>query len=81
MGAHVDPYDKTSPVRIAPEEQGEEEELLEEMEEGQEWGYEAAEVGKGLERVGGEKWVRKFREWENREQWKQWKQSDRCVDL
>jgi hypothetical protein len=30
IGAHVDPYDPTSPVRIAPEEQGEYEEVLEE---------------------------------------------------
>jgi hypothetical protein len=28
IGAHVDPYDPTSPVRIAPEEQGEYEEVL-----------------------------------------------------
>jgi len=31
IGAHVDPYDPTSPVRIAPEEQGEYEEVLEEQ--------------------------------------------------
>lgn len=30
IGAHVDPYDPNSPVRIAPEEQGEEVEVLEE---------------------------------------------------
>lgn len=30
IGAHVDPYDPNSPVRIAPEEQGEEMEMLEE---------------------------------------------------
>ncbi|KAF2025961.1 actin-domain-containing protein [Setomelanomma holmii] len=30
IGAHVDPYDPTSPVRIAPEEQGDYEEVLEE---------------------------------------------------
>ncbi|KAL5387047.1 hypothetical protein PMIN06_008467 [Paraphaeosphaeria minitans] len=30
IGAHVDPYDPNSPVRIAPEEQGEEIEVLEE---------------------------------------------------
>jgi hypothetical protein len=30
IGAHVDPYDPTSPIRIAPEEQGEYEEVLEE---------------------------------------------------
>ena len=29
IGAHVDPYDPSSPVRIAPEEQGEEVEVLE----------------------------------------------------
>ncbi|KAF1837010.1 hypothetical protein BDW02DRAFT_566426 [Decorospora gaudefroyi] len=34
VGAHVDPYDPTSPVRIAPEELGEYEEVLEEDEEG-----------------------------------------------
>ena len=32
IGAHVDPYDPTSPVRIAPEEQGEYEEVLAEEE-------------------------------------------------
>jgi hypothetical protein len=31
IGAHVDPYDPTSPVRIAPEEQGEYEEVLEDV--------------------------------------------------
>jgi hypothetical protein len=35
IGAHVDPYDPTSPVRIAPEEQGEYEEVLEEEQDEQ----------------------------------------------
>jgi hypothetical protein len=59
IGAHVDPYDPTSPVRIAPEEQGEYEEILED--DGKKpqfpW-YKPAEKIHGLERVGGEEWLR-----------------------
>ena len=72
IGAHVDPYDPTSPVRIAPEEQGEYEEVLEE-EEGRQaeepknkygHGYYlpveemgAERPGNRLKRVGGERWL------------------------
>jgi hypothetical protein len=61
IGAHVDPYDATSPVRISPEETGEEQEILDDAkldEHGQviEYGYEEAESGEGLERVGGKRW-------------------------
>ncbi|KAF2204989.1 hypothetical protein GQ43DRAFT_437420 [Delitschia confertaspora ATCC 74209] len=76
VGAHVDPYDKTSPVRIAPEEQGEEEELLEEMEGGEDWGYTQAETWRGLERIGSDKWVQQWKEWENADSWKKWEPSD-----
>lgn len=62
IGAHVDPYDGTSPVRIAPEETGEEVEVLEEAqvdEEGNviEYAYEGAESGEGLYWIGGKDWV------------------------
>jgi hypothetical protein len=60
-------------VRIAPEEQGEEEELLEEMKEGDDWEYKPAETAKGLERIGGKKWIREYKEWENRERWAEWR--------
>jgi hypothetical protein len=66
IGAHVDPYDPTSPVRIAPEEQGEYEEVLEEDSNGirnarrvhnvPEY-YKPADAGRGLQHVGGETWV------------------------
>jgi hypothetical protein len=59
IGAHVDPFDPTSPVRISPEEQGEYEEVLDLPEnhelKASEW-YEPAEHGKKLMRVGGEAW-------------------------
>jgi hypothetical protein len=66
IGAHVDPYDPTSPVRIAPEEQGEYEEVLEEDSKGTRNArrvhsvpeyYKPADVGRGLQHVGGETWV------------------------
>jgi hypothetical protein len=71
IGAHVDPYDPTSPVRIAPEEQGEYEEVLEEdgrkaredrPHEKHVMGlkpgqYEPAQKGTRLMRVGGEEWL------------------------
>jgi hypothetical protein len=63
IGAHVDPYDPTSPVRIAPEEQGEE---VEELEDEQSEGtlearelpqYREAHDGGTLRRVGGKEWL------------------------
>ncbi|CAO2658305.1 Nn.00g060280.m01.CDS01 [Neocucurbitaria sp. VM-36] len=60
IGAHVDPYDPTSPVRIAPEEQGEYEEVL--AEDRQDDAafplYTPAENNRGLLRVGGEQWLK-----------------------
>ena len=69
IGAHVDPYDKTSPVRISPEEYGEEEEILVD-EDGNEIGsgqnresvYQRAETGYGLRVVGGKDWKQKVDE-------------------
>lgn len=60
IGAHVDPYDPTSPVRIAPEEQGEYEEVLEEDRAAAELppAYGPAERSEGLLRVGGEPWLK-----------------------
>lgn len=64
IGAHVDPYDPTSPVRIAPEEQGEYEEVLEEDKPGTALGnppkaqYEPATNGHHLSHVGGELWIK-----------------------
>lgn len=56
IGAHVDPYDPTSPVRIAPEEQGEYEEVLD---EGADFPvYTPAERSRRLLRVGSEQWLR-----------------------
>lgn len=66
IGAHVDPYDPTSPVRIAPEEQGEEIEVLEE--ENKATGgtpgplYEEARNGRKLRHVGGKKWAEQLEE-------------------
>ena len=70
IGAHVDPYDPTSPVRIAPEEQGEYEEVLEEefqrknlTERDYDYRYVPAEDSTGttpgskLMHVGGEAWL------------------------
>lgn len=57
IGAHVDPYDPTSPVRIAPEEQGEYEEVLEEDSPNFPH-YKPSENISGLQRVGGEEWLR-----------------------
>ncbi|KAJ4376421.1 hypothetical protein N0V83_001705 [Neocucurbitaria cava] len=60
IGAHVDPYDPTSPVRIAPEEQGEYEEVL--AEDGRDDAefplYTPAESDRGLLHVGNEPWLR-----------------------
>jgi hypothetical protein len=65
IGAHVDPYDPTSPVRIAPEEQGEYEEVLEE-EEGEETNKltdypmytPAEELNSNRRWVGGDAWLK-----------------------
>ncbi|KAH8732203.1 actin-domain-containing protein [Phaeosphaeriaceae sp. PMI808] len=61
IGAHVDPYDPTSPVRIAPEEQGDYEEVLEEDKDDNEkyhnYRYLPAERGTNLMAIGGEKWI------------------------
>ncbi|KAF2644776.1 hypothetical protein P280DRAFT_443787 [Massarina eburnea CBS 473.64] len=70
IGAHVDPYDPTSPVRIAPEEQGEEiEELVDDGGEGSEGSgmnldaiYEEETVGRRLKHVGGAQWVERLEE-------------------
>ncbi|KAI4655443.1 hypothetical protein J4E93_000155 [Alternaria ventricosa] len=56
IGAHVDPYDPTSPVRIAPEDQGEYEEVLDE-EASKSPQYKPAKYLRGLPRVGGEEWL------------------------
>ncbi|EMD85416.1 hypothetical protein COCC4DRAFT_208038 [Bipolaris maydis ATCC 48331] len=57
IGAHVDPYDPTSPVRIAPEEQGEYVEVLDD--EGPNFPhYKPSENISGLQRVGGEEWLK-----------------------
>lgn len=64
IGAHVDPYDPTSPVRISPEEQGEEQEVLDEVatsesvEITKELPYRKAMSGEGLKRIGGRNWVK-----------------------
>ncbi|KAF1953581.1 hypothetical protein CC80DRAFT_494478 [Byssothecium circinans] len=67
IGAHVDPYDPTSPVRIAPEEQGEEvEELIEYGSEGLgvnfDAVYEEETDGKRLKHMGGPKWTERLEE-------------------
>ncbi|KAF7566700.1 Ribosomal-L50 domain containing protein [Pyrenophora tritici-repentis] len=66
VGAHVDPYDPTSPIRIAPEELGEYEEVLEEEENGKRGSrgksavptYKPASNSRGLQRAGGEEWLK-----------------------
>ncbi|KAI8936858.1 hypothetical protein NX059_006095 [Plenodomus lindquistii] len=73
IGAHVDPYDPTSPVRIAPEEQGEYEEVLDDAVEvrsrsheapyrREEHRYQPATSTHGLPRVGDSAWLRARRE-------------------
>jgi hypothetical protein len=57
IGAHVDPYDPTSPVRIAPEEQGEYEEVLDEDRPNFPH-YKPSQNISGLQRVGGDEWLR-----------------------
>ncbi|KAF9697324.1 hypothetical protein EKO04_005111 [Ascochyta lentis] len=57
IGAHVDPYDATSPVRIAPEEQGEELEVLDDDANAAFPRYQKAEHGRKLRHVGGEAWL------------------------
>ncbi|KAG9206966.1 hypothetical protein G6514_000257 [Epicoccum nigrum] len=61
IGAHVDPYDPTSPVRIAPEDQGEEIEVLEEDAVAFPQ-YREAQHGYRLKHVGGEEWLAKNEE-------------------
>ncbi|KAF2133636.1 actin-domain-containing protein [Dothidotthia symphoricarpi CBS 119687] len=58
IGAHVDPYDPTSPVRIAPAEQGEYEEVLDDANAAAP-SYRPADVQRGLMHVGGEAWQRR----------------------
>ncbi|KAF2852844.1 actin-domain-containing protein [Plenodomus tracheiphilus IPT5] len=66
IGAHVDPYDPTSPVRIAPEEQGEYEEVLDDAVvarkqlayQPEQRGYRPAASTHALPRVGDEAWLR-----------------------
>jgi hypothetical protein len=73
IGSRVDPYDPTSPIRIAPEETGEEEEVIEDaqkpMKDVQPPNatnsgplYEEADIWHGLRRVGGEKWIEQLEE-------------------
>lgn len=65
IGAHVDPYDPTSPVRIAPEEQGEEVEIIEDAQvDGKDLGplYAEAQRGDRLRHVGGEEWIEQLEE-------------------
>ncbi|KAF3036169.1 hypothetical protein E8E12_003911 [Didymella heteroderae] len=62
IGAHVDPYDPTSPVRIAPEDQGEELEVLEEDAVFKFPTYQKADHGRNLKHVGGEEWLAKNEE-------------------
>jgi len=66
IGAHVDPYDPTSPVRIAPEEQGAEVEVLNEeaYDSINKIGavYREAPSGLGLLHVGGKQWTDQLEE-------------------
>lgn len=57
IGAHVDPYDPTSPVRIAPEDQGEEVEVLDDDASAPFPRYQRAEHGRKLKHVGGDEWL------------------------
>jgi hypothetical protein len=56
IGAHVDPYDPSSPVRIAPEDQGEELEVLDD-DSAPLPVYTKASHNKRLMHVGGEQWL------------------------
>lgn len=75
IGSHVDPYDPSSPVRIAPEEQGDEVEVLEEREGNGTWvrswrsrdekliGRRYKEATEGpLLHVGGKEWLERMEE-------------------
>lgn len=64
IGAHVDPYDPTSPVRIAPDEQGEELEVLEDQKIVESQGplYQEAHDGRRLRHVGGKEWTEQLEE-------------------
>lgn len=58
IGAHVDPYDPSSPVRIAPEDQGEELEVLEEDANAAPMPrYKKAKKSAALMHVGNDKWL------------------------
>ncbi|KAF2733083.1 hypothetical protein EJ04DRAFT_577940 [Polyplosphaeria fusca] len=67
IGAHVDPYDPTSPVRIAPEELGREEETLEDDENGANDDYQEAITAEGLQWVGTKEHARQTKEQEMRD--------------
>ncbi|PVI06063.1 actin-domain-containing protein [Periconia macrospinosa] len=64
IGAHVDPFDPTSPVRISPEEQGDEVEVLADDASSRELDamYEEESDGERLRHVGGDKWVGQLEE-------------------
>ncbi|KAH6616686.1 actin-domain-containing protein [Boeremia exigua] len=62
IGAHVDPYDPTSPVRIAPEDQGEEIEVLDEDAAPSFPQYQEASHARKLRHVGGDAWLAKTAE-------------------
>jgi hypothetical protein len=62
IGAHVDPYDPTSPVRIAPEDQGEELEVLDDDANAAFPSYQKADHGRKLKRVGGDEWLAQIEE-------------------
>ncbi|KAF1351573.1 hypothetical protein EJ07DRAFT_137371 [Lizonia empirigonia] len=62
IGAHVDPYDPTSPVRIAPEDQGEEIEVLDDDASAPFPRYQRAEHGRKLKHVGGDEWLARIEE-------------------
>ncbi len=62
IGARVDPYDPTSPVRIAPEDQGEEIEVLEDDANAAFPLYHKASQGRKLKHVGGDEWLAKTEE-------------------
>jgi hypothetical protein len=65
IGAHVDPYDPTSPVRIAPEDQGQEVEVLDQDASGlgsSNFNYKKATHANGLKHVGGEEFAEQVEE-------------------
>jgi hypothetical protein len=70
IGSHVDPYDPTSPIRVAPEETGEEQEYIEGTTVHDEWlgeeveyiPYEEAEDGRKLVKIGTPEWIKEQEE-------------------